>query len=360
MVPLNINPEVVELETTFRAIDAGSDITERMPQIFAAGWPAYRAWFLREGEPARASYAKGARMLRKHLPELYPTYERLVEAVGGGDLEARFLSHWNPPPLFAACSIATLTDLGTNVLVRNYDYPPLLCDSTLLASSFNGTRVMSMSDCVWGALDGVNEHGLSVAIAFGGRPNVGEGFGIGLVIRYILEFAKDVPKAISMLRRIPVQLSYNVALVDASGRSAIAYISPDRKLKVSKAASVANRQGHTDWPEHADFCDTVSREEAMSSALATPGITKEALVARFLEPPIYRSTAVSTWGTVYTAAYDVGTRTVDLLWPDDRWHLSLDDFVEDSRPRRSLVLVPPPTYEPAPLSAPTHQPLLIV
>ena len=134
---------------------------------------------------------------------------------------------------------------------------------------------MAMSDCVWGALDGVNEHGLSVAIAFGGRQVVGEGFGIGLVIRYILEFARTVPKALSMLRRIPVQLSYNVALVDSSGRSAIAYIAPDRKLKVSKTASVANRQGRTEWPEHAAFCDTVSREAAMESALGEPGISAQ-------------------------------------------------------------------------------------
>ena len=109
MDPLNIHPEVVELESTFRAIDAGSDVADRMPGIFAAGWPAYRAWFLREGESARASYAVGAQKLRKHLPELFPTYERLVDAVGGGDLEARFLSHWCPPPLFAACSMATFT-----------------------------------------------------------------------------------------------------------------------------------------------------------------------------------------------------------------------------------------------------------
>lgn len=360
MVPFNVNPEVVELETTFRAIDAGSDITSRMPQIFAAGWPAYRAWFLREGESARASYATGSRMLRKHMPELYPTYERLVEAVGGGDLEARFLSHWNPPPLFAACSIATVTESGTNALVRNYDYPPLLCDSTILASSFNGTRVMAMSDCVWGALDGVNEHGLSVAIAFGGRPTVGQGFGIGLVIRYILEFARNVPKAITMLRRIPVQLSYNVALVDARGRGAVVYIAPDRKLKVSKAKSVANRQGQTEWPAHAEFCGTVAREDAMAEALGEPGATLDGLISRFLHPPIYRSTATSTWGTVYTAAYDCNARSVELLWPDDRWSLSLDDFTEDTRPRRSLVLVPPPTYEPAPVVTAPAQPLLIV
>jgi len=358
MVPLHVQPEVVELDSAFRAIDAGAGIDQRVPEIFAAGWAAYRNWFLREGEASRASYAEGAYKLRQHMPELVPAYDRLVEAVGGGDLEARFLSHWSPPPMFAACSLATWTR-GSNMLVRNYDYPPLLCDTTVLASSWHGTRVMAMSDCVWGALDGINEHGLAIAIAFGGRSVVGEGFGIGLIVRYLLEFARDVPEALDLLRRVPVQLSYNLALVDASGHSAVAYVAPDRDLVVSGTLTAANRQGHTEWPEHAAFCATVAREEAMATALADPHTTAETLVGRFLQPPIHRSTAASTWGTVYTAAYHCDVRRLDLLWPDETWSLSLDDFQEGSRVRRSLVAVPPPTYEAAVTTPPPHPPVLI-
>ena len=359
MVPMHVQPEVVELDSTFRAIDGGNAIDQRMPELFAHGWPAYRGWYLREGEAARASYAVGAYKLRQHMPELVPAYERLVEGVGGGDLEARFLSHWCPPPLFAACSMVTWTR-DTNTLIRNYDYPPLLCDTTLVASSWNGTRVLAMSDCVWGALDGVNEHGLSVAIAFGGRPIVGEGFGIGLVVRYLLEFGRNVPEALEMLRRVPVQLSYNVALVDSSGHSAIAYVAPDRDLVVSGSAVAANRQGVTEWPEHAAFCATVAREEAMTEAINEPTASAQSLLERFLLPPIYRSTAASTWGTVYTAAYDCDALTVDLAWPDDRWTISMNNFAEDSRARRSLVAIPPATYEPATLTPPVNSPVLIV
>jgi predicted choloylglycine hydrolase len=292
------------------------------------------------------------------MPELVPAYDRLVEAVGGGDLEARFLSHWSPPPLFAACSLTAWTG-DANLLVRNYDYPPLLCDTTVMSSSWHGTRVMAMTDCVWGALDGINEHGLSIAIAFGGRPAVGEGFGIGLVVRYVLEFARDVPEALDMLRRVPVQLSYNVALVDSTGHSAIAYIAPDRELAVSGGSIAANRQGVTEWPEHAAFCHTVEREDAMAAVAADPGTTSDTLVQEFLRAPIHRSTAQSTWGTVYTAAYNCNRRTLDLWWPDDRWSLSMDSFVEEARVRRSLVAIPPATYEASAIVAPKHPPLLI-
>jgi predicted choloylglycine hydrolase len=358
MVPLHVQPEVVELDSTFRAIDAGTTMEQRVPELFAAGWSAYRSWYLRDGEAARPSYAEAAYKLRQHMPELVPAYDRLVEAVGGGDLEARFLSHWSPPPMFAACSLAAWTR-DSNVLLRNYDYPPLLCDTTVLSSAWHGTRVMAMSDCVWGALDGINEYGLSVAIAFGGRSTVGEGFGIGLVVRYVLEFARDVPEALEMLRRVPVQLSYNVALVDASGHSAIAYVAPDRELVVSGDATAANRQGQTEWPEHAAFCATVAREEAMVAAVAEPTTTIQTLASQFLQAPIYRPTADSTWGTVYTAAYDCDNRTLDLMWPDDSWRLSIDGFEEGSRTRRSLVAVPPPTFEAAEATPPAHPPVLI-
>ena len=113
---------------------------------------------------------------------------------------------------------------------------------------------MGMSDCVVGLLDGVNDHGLSAAIAFGGRKVVGPGFGVGLIVRYLLQVAHDVPEALEVLRQVPVQLAYNVALVDRTGRSAIAYISPDRPLVLSEVPVAGNRQGATEWPEHARFC----------------------------------------------------------------------------------------------------------
>jgi predicted choloylglycine hydrolase len=280
-----------------------------------------------------------------------------VEAVGGGDLEARFLSHWSPPPLFAACSLATWTN-GSNLLVRNYDYPPALCDATMLATRWGGTAVLGMSDCVVGLLDGVNEHGLSAAIAFGGRKVVAPGFGVGLVVRYLLQVARDVPEALDVLRRVPVQLAYNVALVDRSGRSAVAYIAPDRPLAVAPGYVAGNRQGRTEWPEHASFCGTVEREEALGRAVADPGLGGAGLVRRFLEEPVYRPSSETPWGTVYTAAYDSDAAAVDLVWPDDHWRLELHAFREGRRSRHLEVAVPPTAHIPTPPVA-HGRPLLI-
>ncbi len=347
--------ELVELDLTFRALDVGDDMSGALPAVFGAAWPSYQSWFLRDGEQARASYETGAQQLRRHMPELVGTYDRLVSAVGGGDLEARFLSHWAPPPVATACSLAVWNRAG-NVLVRNYDHPPLLCDTTVLASCWNGTRVVAMSDCLWGAVDGMNDHGVAAAIAFGGRAVVGEGFGIGLVIRYLLEFARDVPEAIDVLRQVPVSMAYNVALLDRAGTGVIVEVSPDRPMSLMPGLTAGNRQGfsadspygRTEWPEHAAMCGTVEREQALAATLDEPWASVGGVVSAFLRAPVHRDPAASPWGTVYTAAYDCDAGTLDLLWPDDAWRLSLHGPVEGMLTRRSVVAVPARPAVPVP------------
>jgi hypothetical protein len=264
--------EVVELDLTFRAVDAGASVHHEVPDIFAASWPAYRAWFLREGERARPSYATGAFQLRQHMPELVDTYEQLVGAVGGGDLEARFLSHWCPPPLLTACSLA-VWDRDRHLLVRSYDYPPLLCDTTVLATTWAGTRVMAMSDCVWGAVDGVNDHGLAVAIAFGGRPVVGTGFGIGLVVRYVLQVARDVREAELAGGKIDQKIATNVRIVHG--------LQPlrERQFGLSKALRVNHLYRHLMSQEKDSSLQTIGRPRLIRTA-------NQFLITRTLHRPM--------------------------------------------------------------------------
>ncbi len=351
-------PSVVPVEVTFRAVDTLASGVAGLADHFTTAWPAYRRWYLRDGEAARPEYLECRHALEAYLPELVPTYDAFVDAAGGGDLAARFLSHWNPPPLFAACSLAAWSR-DRNVLVRNYDYPPTLCDAMVVRSAWNGTSVLAMSDCGIGALDGVNAHGLAVAIAFGGRRVVGEGFGIGIVVRYLLEFARTVPEALEMVQLIPVHLAYNVALQDSNGHSAVAFLSPDRPPVISGGATAGNRQGATEWPEHAEFCATEDREAALLTAFSDPDMTAPALVQRFLEPPLYRPTALSTWGTVYTAVYDSDHASLELRWPDDAWALSLDAFVEGTRARSMSMAVPEAVEPAAPAPVAQGRPLLI-
>ena len=170
-------------------------------------WPGYRSWFLRSGVVDRPSYLECRRALREHMPELVPVWEQLVELAGGGDVEARFLSLWCPPPYIAGCSQAVWIDKAGDrepVLLRNYDFAPGLLEGSWLATRWLGEqRVAALGDCIWGALDGMNEAGLSACLSFGGRTVSGTGFGIPLVLRYVLEVAHDTAHAAPwILRRV--------------------------------------------------------------------------------------------------------------------------------------------------------------
>src|SRR5881296_1857797 len=204
------------LPFTFRALEE-RDLGRGWQAVFEEKWPHYREWFLREGEAARSSYATSVRMLRGHMPELMPVYERLVELAGGGDLAARMLSLYKPPPYLAACSQGAWTREGGPLLARNYDYAPSRFEGIVWSTRLLERRVIGMSDCLWGLLDGMNDTGLAVSLTFGGRRVLGDGFGIPIVTRYVLETCANVDEARATLHRLPYSLSHNLTLVDRAG-----------------------------------------------------------------------------------------------------------------------------------------------
>ena len=186
---------------------------------FEAMWPTYRAWYLQEGDAARPSYVACRDALGRHMPELVPTYERLVELAGGGDLAARLLSLYRPPGFIVGCSQGAWTR-DEPLLVRNYDYPADRLEGIVYLTEWGERRVIGMSDCLWGLLDGMNDSGLAVSLTFGGRPDVGDGFAIPLVLRYVLETCDDVAEARAALARIPVHAPQNLTLLDRAGEYA--------------------------------------------------------------------------------------------------------------------------------------------
>ena len=90
------------------------------------------------------------------------------------------------------------------------------------ATAWGKHRVIGMSDCLWGLLDGMNDAGLAVSLTFGGRRVLGDGFGIPVVVRYLLETCATVAEAREALARVPVNLAHNLTLVDCSGEAATA------------------------------------------------------------------------------------------------------------------------------------------
>ncbi len=301
--------------------------------LFERLWPGYRSWYLRSGMADRPSYLECRRAVRKYMPELVPAWEKVVEQAGGGDIEARFLSLWCPPPYIAGCSQAVWIDphgVDEPVLLRNYDFAPGLLEGTWLATRWSGQRVAAIGDCIWGALDGINESGLAAALSFGGRTESGSGFGIPLVLRYVLEIARDTAEAARILERVPVSTCYNVTLLDAAGEWATVFVSPDRPTEVTRRNVVTNFQHEIEWPQHARATHAVERLHHLQRQIDGPGSATDAIAA-LLHPPLYQTAWLRGHGTLYSAAYRPCSATVELSWPGQAWNQSLRDFAPGER-----------------------------
>ena len=266
------------------------------------------------------------------MPELGPAWQRLtamVEGPGAADAGPA-LALWNPPPFLTGCSQAAVLD-GGPALIRNYDWDYRLFDAVVASTAYAGRRVLGMLDCLWGLLDGVNDGGLAVSLTFGGRPQVGEGFGIPLVIRYVLETCATAEQAVAALRRIPVHMSYNVTVLDAAGQRATVYLAPDRPARVTDLAVATNHQGRVECRveslPYAAAIRSVERQEFLEHLLAA-GTDAAGVVAACLRSPLYATRFHEGFGTLYTAEYRPTDGVARYYWPGRAWAQSLGAFEE--------------------------------
>jgi predicted choloylglycine hydrolase len=308
------------MELTFRAV-AEDKPGPKWAGLFAQYWPDYRRWWLREGPEARPTYLEGRRALKKHMPELVPLYEELCELAGGGDQEARFLSFYCPPPYLSGCSQAIWPG-EEPMLVRNYDYSPLAFDALTLATAWQGRRVLGTSDGLWGLVDGVNDAGLAVSLTFGGRHVVGDGFGVPVILRYILQTCETAEAAGEVLARVPSHMSYNVTAVDARRHFVTAYMAPDRATVLRHIGVATNHQERVEWASHARFTATVERERFLLQRLTLHVDPPEKFIGAFLKPPLYSVAYDAGFGTLYTAVYHPRRFAMELRWPGRTWPLS--------------------------------------
>ncbi|MGV8985955.1 MAG: C45 family autoproteolytic acyltransferase/hydrolase [Cypionkella sp.] len=322
------------MELLWRAIGE-AEPGPKWAALFAEYWPDYQRWWLSEGPELRPTYWQSLQALRQHMPELVPLYEQLCELAGGSDQAARFLSFYCPPPYMAGCSQAVWPG-AEPVMVRNYDYSPLKFDRLVLHTQWMGRQVMGTSDGLWGLVDGMNDAGLAVSLTFGGRRNVGTGFGVPLILRYILQTCTTTAEAGEALSRLPCHMSYNVTVLDAKRHYLTAMLAPDRPARLTHAAVATNHQERVEWVHHARFTATVERERFLLNRLALHVEPEEKFIGAFLRPPLYSTAYAQGFGTLYTAVYRPRLGEMELRWPRGSWAMNIHDFVE----QQQLIFTP--------------------
>jgi predicted choloylglycine hydrolase len=323
------------LNLRFQAISDNSE-GPAWPELYRRLWPAYRQWYLRDGHMARPSYLACRRAVEHHMPEWAPIWAQQVERIGGGDISARFLSLWCPPAYDSACSQAIWPG-AEPLLVRNYDYAAKYFDAIALHTQWGSRRVLGTSDCLIGLVDGINDAGLALSLTFGGRGVVGEGFGVPVVLRYVLQTCSTAAEAAAALARIPTHMAYNVTALDAHGGRATVFLSPDRPAIVTASPVATNHQPGDESRGQAYLSATVERERYLLNRMTLHEEPAERFIAAFLRPPLFSLAYERQRGTLYTAALWPRQRMLCYRWPQAHWALSLDHFDASSRPLDSAT-----------------------
>lgn len=290
-------------------------------------WPAYEAWFIARGGDRGPSRTECQQALKRYMPELVATYDRLVAIAGGSDRTARFLSTWCPPTYLGGCSLAAVASKKDVRLVRNYDLSPELNEGLLLRTEWTGRAVMGMVEFLWGLSDGINDKGLSVALAYGGRSETGAGFGVTTIVRYVLETCDTVDEALSTLKRIPSHMAYNLVLADASGRTASVELAPGGGMTVMPTAVATNHQSGKTVPDRPAFTRTFERRAHLERLRCKP----RKLNRQFLKAPLLQDRYAQGFGTLFTAEYDPRALTLGLTIKDERWDQAIHEFSEGQR-----------------------------
>jgi predicted choloylglycine hydrolase len=290
----------------FRAYDAGDGTTGVWAGEARAVWPDLTA---AQDPRSPVTDEDARRVIGEFMPELVPVLDRLVEAVDRPGA-ATLLSHLALKSPFAGCTQTSID----GVLLRNYDFEAQYCDRMIVRSDFL-RPVLGMNDVLWGMLDGVNDAGLAVSLTYGGRPDVGPGLSVLLVVRYLLETCESVAEAWEAVRRLPFATVQNLTLVDRSEAMSV-FVGPDREATRAADVCVANHQDRPVPPEQEQASATVARQQALRDAPSLDTLRK---------PPVYVPFN-GAFGTLYTAAYRPAEGRVTYLWPDQRIEQSLSNF----------------------------------
>ena len=231
-------------------------------------------------------------MLRAHMPELMPAYERVVELAGGGDLAARMLSLYKPPPYLAACSQGAWVREGGPVLARNYDYAPGRFEGLIWSTRLLERRVIGTSDPVGTARRHERRRPRGLAHV---RRATCDGRRVRHPHRRAVPAGGLRDGAQARDDRPLPSASRTTTIVDRAGDVVTAYVSPDRDPIFRPFPAATNHQGLVEVLDQAKATRTIEREQCIVRLVEGDAPDVEAFAGAFLRSPLFSTSYANGW-----------------------------------------------------------------
>ena len=122
---------------------------------------------------------------------------------------------------------------------------------------------------------------------------MGNGFGIPIILRYILEFCESTAEATEVLKRIPSHMSYNVTVLNRSSQFATVFVAPDRPTVVSRQPLATNHQHQIEWPEHEQATGSLNRAHFLALRMHEEFETRERFISGSLNRRFINSNTIT-------------------------------------------------------------------
>ena len=182
-------------------------------------------------------------ILRKFFPEVCEEIKGVSDSINADYLH---FASWmlcmgccmynlerNIPVEVRGCTAFAYAADGRVIYGRNNDLPPYLRDGSKseIYAPKNGNRFNITTSSFINGEEGLNEHGLAVAMTFvmTGQGKIRAGFNSCFIVRYLLEKANNTEQAILLLCDLPTASNCNILLADKDGRMAVVECTPSAK-----------------------------------------------------------------------------------------------------------------------------------
>lgn len=191
------------------------------------------------------------RILKGYFPEVCEEIRGISDTIGVDYITfaswllcmgcCMYILEDNIPVEIRGCTAFAYSKDGKVIYGRNNDLPPYLKSGSKseIYSPSNGNKFNITTSSFINGEEGLNEHGLAVAMTFvmTSLKKIRAGFNSCFIVRYLLEKADSTDNAISMLMELPIASNCNILIADKSGKMFVIECTPFTK-RIREAENV--------------------------------------------------------------------------------------------------------------------------